>query len=413
MEGALVLIVILLIAVVVAPIIIAANSSSKINRIYDELRAIKEYLRALKNEVDTLHTLPTAAPAPQTTEPPPVTTALSKSENPWARPPEPAPVIPEEPIAEAFEPLEDSENDIPEEALPEPVSEDSSAEQSPDAAAEAPVETEDNGSLAEHGAAAEQEFTEKPALEEAETVYFGGTTSRHAEASPISQPAPQQIPPRRPRPPAKKTDFEQFIGEKLVSIVGIAILVLGIFFSVKWAIDRNLISDAGKVMIGLVAGTILVAVAHRLARNYRAFSSILAGGGIAVFYFSIYEAYQSYHLVSQTAAFIIMILITILAVVLSLIYDKKELAVIAIIGGFCTPFFVSNGSGNYQVLFSYLLILNLGMFALAYFKKWNLVNVICYCFTMILFAGWAFGSFDVLKHQAAGGLLFISLFFLI
>lgn len=225
---------------------------------------------------------------------------------------------------------------------------------------------------------------------------------------------PAHTPPAyMPSPPAKKTNFEQFIGEKLISIVGIAILVLGIFFSVKWAIDRNLISDAGKVMIGLVAGTILVAVAHRLVKNYRAFSSILAGGGIAVFYFSIYEAYQSYHLFSQTAAFIVMVLITLLAVILSIIYDKKELAVIAIVGGFCTPFFVSNGSGNYQVLFSYLLILNIGMFALAYFKKWNLINIICYCFTILLFSGWVLKAFDPAMGHAGGGMIFLSLFFLI
>ncbi len=133
--------------------------------------------------------------------------------------------------------------------------------------------------------------------------------------------------------------------------MGIAILVLGIFFTVKWAIDKQLINDAGKVLIGLLSGTILIATAHRLAKNYRAFSSILAGGGIAVLYFSIYEAFQAYHLISQTVAFGIMILITILSVILAIFYDKKELAIIAIIGGFATPFFVSTGSGNYQVLF--------------------------------------------------------------
>jgi uncharacterized membrane protein len=55
-----------------------------------------------------------------------------------------------------------------------------------------------------------------------------------------------------------KTNLEQFIGEKLVSILGIGILVLGIVFMVKWAVSRQLISDAGKILIGIGSGVILL-----------------------------------------------------------------------------------------------------------------------------------------------------------
>lgn len=211
----------------------------------------------------------------------------------------------------------------------------------------------------------------------------------------------------------KKTNFEQFIGEKLMSLVGIGILVLGIFFTIKWAIDRHLITDAGKILIGLGAATVLIAVAHKLSKNYRAFSSILAGGGIAVLYFSIYQAYQAYHLLPQTAAFAAMVMITLLAVTLSLVYDKKELAIIAMLGGFATPFFVSNGAGNYQILFSYLLLLNIGMFFVSVFKRWNLLNIIGYILTVLIFGLWANNEVNhaTLNHQAA--LLFASLFYLV
>lgn len=224
---------------------------------------------------------------------------------------------------------------------------------------------------------------------------------------------PIHTPPPRITKSSSKTNLEQFIAEKLISIVGIAILVLGIFFTVKWAIDRNLITNGGKVLIGLFAGTILIAVAHRLSKNYRAFSSILAGGGVAVLYFTIYEAYQAYHLFSQTAAFSIMILVTILAVTLSVIYNKKELAIIALVGGFSTPFFVSNGSGNYQILFTYMLILNVGMFVLASFKKWNIINILSYAATILIFGGWMGKSYDITKGHNLGGFIFATLFYLV
>lgn len=209
-----------------------------------------------------------------------------------------------------------------------------------------------------------------------------------------------------------KTNLEQFIGEKLISIIGIAILVLGIFFTVKWAVDKNLISDATKVLIGFGAGAALIAVAHKLSKNYRAFSSILAGGAIAVFYFSVYQSFQAYHLLPQTAAFVAMVFITLLAVALSLVYNKVELAMIALIGGFLTPFFVSTGEGNFKILFSYMLILNVGMFLVAYYKKWSVLRFTAYILTLVIYGAWLYNEFNPSLHQQKPALLFATLFHL-
>lgn len=185
-------------------------------------------------------------------------------------------------------------------------------------------------------------------------------------------------------------DLEKFIGENLINKIGIAILVLGIAFFVKYAIDKDWINEAGRVCIGLACGGLLVGLAHYLRNSYRSFSSVLAGGGIAVFYFSIAFAFHQYGLFSQTAAFGLMVVITGFAVALSLLYNKLELAVIATVGGFITPFLVSTGQGNYVVLFTYLIILNTGLLALSFFKRWTLINVLAFVFTEIIFGGWLF-----------------------
>ncbi|CAN5476648.1 DUF2339 domain-containing protein [soil metagenome] len=210
-------------------------------------------------------------------------------------------------------------------------------------------------------------------------------------------------------------DLEKFIGENLINKIGITVLVLGIAFFVKYAIDQDWINETGRVCIGLGCGVILVGLAHYLRNSYRSFSSVLAGGGIAVFYFTIAFAFHQYHLFSQTAAFVIMVMITIFAVLLALLYDKLELAVIAAIGGFITPFLVSTGSGNYVILFSYLIILNIGMLALSYFKKWPAINVIALFFTVIIYGGWLGNELitndPFLKYKNA--LLFATVFYLL
>lgn len=222
---------------------------------------------------------------------------------------------------------------------------------------------------------------------------------------PIPQPQPskpvvQEVkvvtpPPVIQRPPEPKPgfferhpDLEKFIGENLVSKIGITILVLAIGFFVKYAIDNDWIGPVGRVGIGLLCGGILVGAAHYLRNSYKAFSSVLIGGGLAVFYFTISLAYHQFHLFSQTVSFIIMIVITAFAVMLSMLYDRQELAIIALVGGFVTPFIVSNGNGNYKALFIYLLILNIGLLVIAFKKAWRLLNLLAFIFTSVLFVSW-------------------------
>lgn len=230
----------------------------------------------------------------------------------------------------------------------------------------------------------------------------------------ISRERPPVKQPKQPTPSffEKHPDLEKFIGENLINKIGIAVLVLGIGFFVKYAIDKEWINEIGRTFIGILCGAILIGVAHRLRKEYKAFSSVLVGGGIAIFYFTISIAFRNYDLLNQTAAFVVMIIITAFAVFLAILYDKIELAVIAMIGGFASPILVSNGSGNYIILFTYILVLNAGMIVLAYFKKWQLLNIISFAFTVILYAGWLIKYvYDIPTAPYQGALIFATLFY--
>nr|WP_315217536.1 DUF2339 domain-containing protein [uncultured Flavobacterium sp.] len=189
-------------------------------------------------------------------------------------------------------------------------------------------------------------------------------------------------------------DLEKFIGENLINKIGILILVLGISYFVKYAIDKDWINEPARVGIGMLSGALIMGIAHKLRKKYAAFSSVFVAGAIAVFYFTIGIAFHSYHLFGQTTAFIIMVGITVFSCLISLSYDRKELAVLSLIGGFAVPFMVSTGQGNYLTLFTYILILNIGILALAYYKKWGIINILSYVFTIILFGSWLFKDLD-------------------
>ncbi len=222
--------------------------------------------------------------------------------------------------------------------------------------------------------------------------------------------------PGRPRPGffERHPDLEKFIGENLVSKIGIAILVLAIGFFVKYAIDNDWIGPIGRVGVGVLCGGILIGIAHLLRNQYKAFSSVLVGGGLAVLYFTIALAYHQYQLFGQMSAFVIMLVITAFSVLLSMLYDRQELAIIALAGGFFTPFLVSNGRNDYAILFSYLLILNGGLLVIAYNKAWRLLNILAFGFTAALFASWLISlPYDATPATYRGGWSFATVFYLL
>ncbi len=240
--------------------------------------------------------------------------------------------------------------------------------------------------------------------------------------TPLTPPltAKPKTPPTPPEPSwyenfrKNNPDLEKFIGENLASKIGVAILVLGIAFFVKFAIDKNWINEVARVGIGILCGGIVMTFAHKLHKTYKAFSSVLVGGAISIFYFTIGIAFHQYHLFSQPVAFTIMVIITGFSVFLSIVYNRMELATLSLIGGFAVPFMLSTGHGNYKILFVYILILDIGMLVLAYLRKWNLITLLAYLFTMLLYTVWVqtkvIGN-DVPPYR--GALFFGTIFYLV
>ncbi len=240
----------------------------------------------------------------------------------------------------------------------------------------------------------------------------GPITESSVRPGPTPSPPPLR-PPGRPGFFERNPDLEKFIGENLINKIGIAVLVLGIGFMLKYAIGKGYIGEVGRTLVGLLSGGLLVGLAHRLHERFRGFSSVLMAGGIVVFYFTITIAYRDHQLLGQTAAFLAMVAITGLAVAFTLGYDRRELAVIALLGGFASPFLASSGAGNYQVLFSYLLILDVGMLVLANYKKWPVINILSFLLSWLIFGAWAlFGAYEALSPAPWGwAMVFAASFF--
>lgn len=231
----------------------------------------------------------------------------------------------------------------------------------------------------------------------------------------VIPPKPAQQPMAKPKPAVSGLAAELMearIGGTWLNRIGIVAFIFGLAFFLKYSFDNNWIGPAGRVVIGILAGLGLLAGGEKGQRKgYRIFAQGLTGGGIAALYFAIFAAFSFYHLLGQIPAFGIMILVTTTAVLLAVRYDSYAIAVLGIVGGFLTPFFLNTGVPNEVGLFSYIALLDCGILALAYFKKWRSINIVAFAFTMLILALWIAGGDS--EKAVWTNQLFYTLFFAI
>src|SRR5437773_8369963 len=69
--------------------------------------------------------------------------------------------------------------------------------------------------------------------------------------------------------------FENFIGLRIIHLVGIVVLVIGLSIGVKYAIDNQLISESTRIILAYLAGIVLFVLSWGLKKKYQLFSAIL------------------------------------------------------------------------------------------------------------------------------------------
>lgn len=169
---------------------------------------------------------------------------------------------------------------------------------------------------------------------------------------------------------------------------GVLILVTGIGFFLKYSIDNGMLGEQARVALSVLAGVGMIVGGVRLVGgNYHLFGQGLLGGGIAVLYFSVFAAHSFYHLLDVYPTFALMILVTACAAFLAIKLDSMLVAIFAIIGGYCTPIMLSTGQVNFPGLFSYMLLLGVGILGINWYKQWHLLNFLSFFFNYLLFFG--------------------------
>lgn len=223
---------------------------------------------------------------------------------------------------------------------------------------------------------------------------------------------PKSIKPSTTTTLSSKSNIEKFIGENLISKIGIVITVIGVAIGAKYAIDHQIISPLARIILGYIFSLAMLGAGVYLKKNYLNFSAVLVSGALAIMYFITYASYSFYQLIPQVAAFAMMVVFTSFAVAASLNYNQQVIALIGLVGAYAVPFLLSDGSGRVAVLFTYTAIINIGILIIAFHKYWKPLYYSAFIFTWLIYASWFFIRYSP-QNQLTLAFTFLIVFFFI
>jgi uncharacterized membrane protein len=192
------------------------------------------------------------------------------------------------------------------------------------------------------------------------------------------------------RPKLSGREWEFLIGGRWLNRIGAVALVIGLLFFVKYAFDHRWVNEIVRVLLGGVCGILLLLGGrHFYKKQLPVFAQGLIGAGIAILYGTVFASFNFYHFVSFGTAYVLMILVTLLALWQALAYDALSISLLGWIGGFVTPMLLGSGFNNQVGYLTYLAFLALGMVLIAWKKrKWvilyHLTLYAVYIFALVL-----------------------------
>ena len=344
-----------------------SDGAADVAELARQVRELIELYIGLSGRLAALESGSGTAPAePPVPEPPP-----ARREDPAAAPPP----TPEPPAAPAPAPTPERPASPPPDAEPEAVTPSTVAEPDDEAIVFSRAATEPGRRPA---AEAPAPPTPVPFLQRARATAGGPAR-----------------PPRR-RPPVLQgspLDWERVLGRNWFAIVGAVALAIGAGFFLKLAFDNQWIGPAGRVILGIVASLIMVGLAEYTARRAPPWAQAVAGGGLAILYLAVYASFGFYDLIPLVPALVLLGLTVALGWFLAIRYDSRIVAFLALFGAFLTPLLLGEDlADRLPVGLAYLLIIDLGIVAVASLRRWRWYTLTGMAASYLLFAGLHAGS---------------------
>ncbi len=152
-------------------------------------------------------------------------------------------------------------------------------------------------------------------------------------------------------PRVAEKDSEDVLGK-----VGIALLLVGVVFLLKYTIDRDLLTPAVRVAGAALIGIVLLVVGQRLRERRRVLGRLLAGGGVAALFGSLWTASALYPLLPPAVGLAGMAVVAAVAFALAVREADAALSVVGTLGALLTPLLLYRDAGQMPLLTAFMAL---------------------------------------------------------
>lgn len=192
----------------------------------------------------------------------------------------------------------------------------------------------------------------------------------------------------------KQKSLESFIGLNVLSKAGILLFIIGIILVGRYAYLH--MSDLFKCLLIYILGGALVTIGELFYKKEKnVFSTALISGGVAVLYAATASGYFAFDVFSARLTFVICIIVTAVAILLSMQTKNQIVCIFASIGGYLPVvvlYLISFGKAASDNMFlpvssAYFCLLAIVVFIMTYNKKWYAAQFISFALHMTAVGG--------------------------
>ncbi|MGF1582718.1 MAG: DUF2339 domain-containing protein [Gemmataceae bacterium] len=184
-------------------------------------------------------------------------------------------------------------------------------------------------------------------------------------------------------------DWEAWLGQKGLGWAAVLLVLIGVSFFLKYAFDNDWIGPQGQVCLGLGLGLGLCVGGYRRHRSGMwLFGQMLSSAGVILLYLCTFATFGFFELLSPGVGSLFLVALVALTLLLSVSYEAPVMAWMAVVGGLLTPLLIPSDYDQYISLFSYLLVINLGIVCLVQLRAWGGLTTLAYVGTQGLFLLW-------------------------
>ncbi len=178
---------------------------------------------------------------------------------------------------------------------------------------------------------------------------------------------------------AKQNQWEMKLGLNWINRIGVLLILFGVGAVFNYSYNTWMNNYLKGICFFVLSGLFMLGGEWFYRKRKTVFSMGLLGGGIAILYSSIFYSYFGLKIISFDVSMLLSILTALTTIVLSIRYNSPTIGTLGLVGGYLPflsliVFFGGITGSNFIAAMSYLLILNLLIILISFWKKWIIVN---------------------------------------